>query len=85
MASKLSLVCIFALSLHAVTSTVLNNCTTNVCDLQTCTDTSSRCRQLCTYTPCKMSCSSPAGCYNECKNGGCSKMLCDVPTTNPVS
>ena len=50
------------------------------CDIKTCSNVTTECRQICSATPCKTSCSSPAGCRATCPLGGCSKMECKKTT-----
>ena len=73
-----------ALSLLSVEAYIVQNCTTNSCDLKTCTNTTQTCMQKCYTSNCRMSCISPMGCNMQCINGGCSRLFCDVPITKGI-
>ncbi|XP_065051961.1 keratin-associated protein 4-9-like [Rhopilema esculentum] len=80
MKSMLIIPSVLILLIQHSTAAIVQNCTSNVCDLQTCRNTSSTCTQYCYSRNCKMSCSSSAGCESNCVNGGCSKLSCQQPT-----
>ena len=58
-------------------------CSSAPCNIETCSNTSTTCKQVCSATPCKTECTSPAGCEASCPLGGCSKMHCNVAVRNP--
>ena len=68
-----------ALAFLSVDANIVQNCTTNSCDLKTCANTTQACMQKCYTSNCRMSCVSPMGCNMQCTNGGCSRLFCDVP------
>ena len=79
MTFKVQILYTVALSLLSVEAYIVQNCTTNSCDLKSCANTTQACMQKCYTSNCRMSCVSPLGCNMDCVNGGCSRLLCDVP------
>ena len=79
MAFEVQLLYTVALSLAFVEANIVQNCTTNACDVKTCVNITQRCDQSCYTSNCQMACSSPQGCAMNCRNGGCSSLSCDVP------
>eukprot|EP00112_Aurelia_sp_Birch-Aquarium-sp1_P008840 Seg1985.4 transcript_id=Seg1985.4/GoldUCD/mRNA.D3Y31 product="hypothetical protein" protein_id=Seg1985.4/GoldUCD/D3Y31 len=84
MKSVVLLVCIFLTSSINIAQATVTNCTSTPCDIKTCSNTSSKCYQICSVTPCKTECSSPSGCDAKCPIGGCSKMSCSITQRSPA-
>lgn len=84
MKSVVLLVCIFLTSSIKIAQASVTNCTSTPCDIKTCSNTSSKCYQICSVTPCKTECSSPSGCDAKCPIGGCSKMSCSITQRSPA-
>ena len=82
MALEIQLLYTVALLMLSAEADIVQNCTTNACDLKTCVNTTQRCYQACYTSNCQMACTSPQGCGMECKNGGCTNLFCDVPYTS---
>ena len=79
-----SFVCIIMTSSIKIAQAVDKSCAYAPCNITTCSDTSTKCNQLCSVTPCKTSCSSPGGCDAKCPLGGCSRMTCTVKARSPT-